>query len=222
MTGTPAEIVRRRRSVRSALAGLIGLTTLMLIGCAGQPVEEQQPSPELPEITRPTASAADASSASNDVLQAEPTPVAEPVSVQAPDAGIDTTLIPVGLDQDGEMELPDPGTGAWYDLGPRPGEPGPAVVIGHVDSADGPDVFYGLSSLEAGDPVVVTDAGGERYEFTVESLEVVEKDALPYEHIWAESSEPLLRLITCGGEYEPDNGGYQHNVVVYAESAEDA
>ncbi len=124
--------------------------------------------------------------------------------------------MPVGLQPDGAMELPDPGTGAWYDLGPRPGEPGPAVLIGHVDSVAGPDVFFGLSTLGDGDVVHIDDATGVRRAFVVTGVETVRKDDLPYERIWAEVEEPVLRLITCGGSYERDNGGYQENVVVYA------
>jgi sortase (surface protein transpeptidase) len=143
--------------------------------------------------------------------------VADPVSVQVPEAGIDTSLVPVGLQSDGAMELPDPGTGAWYELGPRPGEDGPAVLIGHVDSVDGPDVFFGLSAVETGDVVHVGDVEGVRRTFVVTGVETVRKDTLPYERIWAETDEPVLRLITCGGLYDRANGGYQHNVVVYAE-----
>ncbi len=107
------------------------------------------------------------------------TPAAVPARVTAPDAGIDTTLVPVGLDENAAMELPEPGNGAWYELGPRPGEPGPAAFVGHVDSVHGPDVFHRLSSLDHGDVVVVEDARGDRHEFTVELVEVVEEDALP-------------------------------------------
>jgi hypothetical protein len=211
----------RRRSIRPALAGLAAIVTLVLMGCAGGTADETVP---VPAITRPTSSSTTNGqtpdspevTASGPEDEPAPDPIADPIAVQAPDVGIDTGLIPVGLDDDGAMDLPDPGTGAWYELGPRPGEPGPAVLIGHVDSDTGPDVFYGLSSLAKGDTIVVDDAGDGRHMFIVESIEVVEKDTLPYERIWADSSDPLLRLITCGGEYDPGNGGYQHNVVVYA------
>lgn len=214
MNRTPVVPPRERRPVRPALAGLATVTMLLLMGCTGGSGDDT--STDVAPITRPTSTSATASETP------EVETVADPVSVHAPDANIDTTLIPVGLDEDGAMELPDPGTGAWYELGPRPGEPGPAVVIGHVDSDAGPDVFYGLSSLDEGDVVTVADAKDEQYEFEVESIEVVEKDALPYERIWTDSSEPLLRLITCGGNYDAANGGYQHNVVAYATFAEDS
>lgn len=212
MTSRTVRTARERRPVRPALPGLVALSAVALLGCAATDGETL---PQAPGAV-PTASAPPASAPT--ALPAEPSraPVADPVRVSAPDAGIDTTLVPVGLDEDAAMELPEPGSGAWYELGPRPGEPGPAVLVGHVDSVHGPDVFYRLSSLEDGDVVVVEDARGDRHEFTVEVVEVVEKDALPYERIWAETAEPLLRLITCGGDYDRAAGGYQHNVVVYA------
>ncbi len=144
---------------------------------------------------------------------------ADPVMVEAPAVDIKTTIVPVGLQADGAMELPDPGSGAWYELGPRPGEPGPAVLVGHVDSVDGPDVFYGLSSLVAGDAVHVDDADGARHTFVVVDVELAGKDTLPYGRIWADVDEPVLRLITCGGPYVRAAGGYQQNVIVYAEAA---
>jgi hypothetical protein len=206
------------RPASGALTALTVLTVVLLAGC-GSPQDDHPL--DVPAVGRPTTESV-AVEESLDVPAADETwsGIAEPVAVQAPDAGIDTSLVPVGLQPDGAMELPDPGTGAWYHLGPRPGEPGPAVILGHVDSVNGPDVFYGLSLLEAGDVVYVDDASNVRRAFVVEDVEVVRKDALPYQRIWPDSDEPLLRLITCGGEYDRASGGYQHNVVVYASMAQ--
>lgn len=199
------------------LAALTALTVVSLTGC-GSPQDDR--SLDLSAVGRPTSTPSDLADPRDlPVADHGSSDAGEPVTVHAPDAAIDATLVPVGLQPDGAMELPTTGTAAWYDLGPRPGDPGPAVILGHVDSVDGPDVFYGLSSLEPGNVVYVDDATEVRRAFVVEDVEVVPKDTLPYERIWPDSDEPLLRLITCGGEYDLAHGGYQHNVVVYASMA---
>jgi LPXTG-site transpeptidase (sortase) family protein len=132
--------------------------------------------------------------------------------------GVDSPLVSVGLLPDGQMQTPDFGLAGWYDLGPRPGDPGPAVLAAHVDSKDGPDVFYRLRELTAGDEVTVhTDTGATT--FVVESSEQVNKDALPTGRIWNDTDEPVLRLITCGGEFDRSISSYHDNIIVYASLA---
>jgi hypothetical protein len=194
------------------LLPLLALIGILMVACGSQP--DGSSAPEVASVERPVV---EQSTTEPPATTAAST--AEPIAVHAPAANIDTSLIPVGLQDDGAMELPDPGTGAWYDLGPRPGEPGAAVLVGHVDSVDGPDVFFGLGTLTAGDVVYVDDDAGARHTFTVTEVELVNKEALPYERIWTDTDEPVLRLITCGGHYDRAAGGYQDNVVVYAEAA---
>lgn len=146
---------------------------------------------------------------------ASPAPIGTPTRVQIPAIDVDAVLVPVGLQADGAMQTPDFGLGAWYELGPRPGEPGPAVVLAHVDSVAGPDVFYRLRELEPDDRVTVHhDLGAVT--FVVDSLEQVNKDALPVERIWNDTTEPVLRLVTCGGAFDHSTGHYLDNIIVYA------
>ena len=144
---------------------------------------------------------------------------AEPVRIEIPAIGVDDEVVPVGLLEDGAMEVPDFGLAGWYELGPKPGAPGPAVVAAHVDSREGPDVFYGLHELEPGDEIHLHDADGNTETFTVTDREQAPKDELPTDRIWhdAPDDQPTLRLITCGGTFDHAERSYQDNIIVYAD-----
>ncbi len=141
--------------------------------------------------------------------------VRDPVRIVIPVIGVDAAVVPVGLLEDGEMETPDYGLAAWYSLGPAPGEPGPAVMLAHVDSTKGPDVFYDLKRLEPDDEILIYGADGDFATFVVDSVEQQLKAELPKERIWYYSPEPLIRLITCGGKYDRGIRHYLSNVIVY-------
>jgi sortase (surface protein transpeptidase) len=146
-----------------------------------------------------------------------PAPLGAPTRVTIPAIGVDASLVPVGLKPDGSMQTPDFGLAAWYDLGPKPGEPGPAVVLAHVDSkANGPDVFYRLRELKPGDQVTVTYAESTKT-FAVTAREEAAKTRLPTARIWNGATKPVLRLITCGGAFDRKAGSYLDNIIVYAD-----
>jgi sortase (surface protein transpeptidase) len=145
------------------------------------------------------------------------TPVgATPVGISIPAIGVDAPVVAVGLRPDGAMEVPGVRLAGWYRLGPRPGDPGPAVIVGHVDSRRGPAVFYRLRRLRPGARIVVRRAGGAASVFTVETVERQPKAALPVGRIWTRTGQPVLRLITCGGSFDRASGHYRDNVIVYA------
>jgi sortase (surface protein transpeptidase) len=150
---------------------------------------------------------------------APPSPAAEPVGIAIPSIGVDADVTAVGLNGDGTMETPDFGSAGWYAEGPRPGDPGPAVVVAHVDSRSGPDVFYRLRELQPGDQVMVEQADGTTAAFLVERSEQVDKDELPADRIWNRTSDRALRLITCGGEFDRSVRHYTDNLIVYATAA---
>jgi hypothetical protein len=143
-------------------------------------------------------------------------PAPEPATVLVPAIGVEAELVPLGLQPDGAMELPDFGTAGWYELGPMPGEDGPAVIAAHLDDQQGPDVFYELEQLVPGDEVTVTRADGSTVSFVVEDMEFTLKEALPVERIWGPTDGPTLRLITCGGTFDRRTGHYRSNLIVYA------
>jgi sortase (surface protein transpeptidase) len=148
---------------------------------------------------------------------AAPSQLGAPTWVTIPAIGVDSRLVGVGLKPDGAMQTPDFGTAAWYDLGPKPGAPGPAVVLAHVDSkANGPDVFYRLRELKPGDQVTV-HYPDRTITFAVTAKEQTAKTQLPAAKIWNDAKTPVLRLITCGGAFDRKAGSYLDNIIVYAD-----
>jgi hypothetical protein len=143
--------------------------------------------------------------------------VALPVRLQIPAIDVSTPLVKLGRLPDGSLEVPKAwGTAGWYDQGPRPGQPGPAVILGHVDSKSGPAVFYQLRALRPGDSVRVGLADGRTLTFRVQRLQRYPKDEFPTEAVYFPTLNRELRLITCGGEFDYARGSYLDNVVVYA------
>lgn len=147
-----------------------------------------------------------------------PAEVAIPTAIEIPAIEVDARIVSVGLEADGSMETPDFGLAGWYAPGPRPGEPGPAVIAAHVDSRSGPDVFFRLAQLRPSDVVVVRDRGGTSRSFAVAGSEQSPKDRLPVDRIWGDTRGPALRLITCGGSFDRTTGRYLDNVIVYADA----
>jgi sortase (surface protein transpeptidase) len=139
-----------------------------------------------------------------------------PVSIAIPAVGIDARVVPVGLRADRTMEVPELDLAGWYEPGPRPGDAGPAVIVGHVDSRHGPAVFFRLGELRPGDRITIGQQGGAARSFLVERVERSPKEALPVGRIWDRTRQPVLRLITCGGSFDRSTGHYRDNVIVYA------
>jgi Sortase domain len=143
-----------------------------------------------------------------------------PVRVDIPRIDIHADVVKVGVTARGSLEVPPLDRArsvGWYRLGPTPGEPGAAVVLGHVDAeAVGPAVFYRLGELEPGDRLSVTRADGSHAIFTVTGGASYPKDELPYERIFAALDYPVLRLVTCGAPFDDRKRTWENNLVVYA------
>ncbi|MET9558384.1 class F sortase [Streptomyces sp. NPDC006645] len=145
------------------------------------------------------------------------TPASPPTRIRIPAIGLDQRLLGLRVQQDGRLGVPkDPARVGWWSDGPRPGDPGAVVIVGHVDSATGPGAFHGLSSLRPGDKITLRRADGGDATYTVQALRQYEKDALPDSQVYATSGPSALRLITCGGTYDRGRGEYRDNLVVYA------
>jgi sortase (surface protein transpeptidase) len=147
-----------------------------------------------------------------------PTPA--PVRVEIPAIGVATRLQRLGRAGDGTIEVPHGpdkwDVAGWYKDGTRPGDPGSAVILGHVDSTSGPAVFYRLRELRRGDRVEVVRAGGSRVTFTVQRVEQYPKRRFPTAEVYYPTLEPMLRLVTCGGAFDRSTGHYIDNVIVFA------
>jgi len=146
-----------------------------------------------------------------------PAPVASPVALTIPLIGVKTNLITLGLAAGGALQVPSSTSIAgWYTGSPRPGAIGSAIIVGHIDSLTGPGVFYRLAELRAGDDVYVQRADGTTAEFRVTSVQTYLKDKFPTQTVYGPTPDAELRLITCGGAFDPATGHYLSNIVVYA------
>jgi hypothetical protein len=142
--------------------------------------------------------------------------VALPLAVRVPAIDVASPLELLGRAPDGAIEVPSWQRAGWYADGPRPGQDGPAVILGHVDSPRGPAVFARLAELAPGDEVIVERADGTSARFLVERLERHPKDSFPTEAVYGASLEPTLHLVTCGGAFDRSTGHYRDNVIAFA------
>ncbi|MET7620631.1 class F sortase [Streptomyces sp. NPDC005408] len=141
-----------------------------------------------------------------------------PVGLRIPAIGVEAPMMKLGLDADGALEVPPvdrPNLAGWYADGAAPGEPGTAIVAGHVDTPTGRAVFYPLGAVTKGNTVEITRRDGRTAMFAVYAVEVYSKSEFPSRKVYGSSADPQLRIITCGGGYSKDTG-YLGNVVVYA------
>jgi sortase (surface protein transpeptidase) len=140
-----------------------------------------------------------------------------PVRLEIPAIGVSPPLVRLGLNSDGTMQVPgDFQVAGWFTGGPQPGQLGPAVIAGHVDSRTGPAVFYRLRDLRPGDQIRVVRADRLVVHFRVESLASYPKRSLPDEAVYGATTAPALRLITCAGTFDRARHSYRDNLVVSA------
>ena len=154
--------------------------------------------------------------------EADPAPRGpEPAGVRIPSLGVESDLLHTGVRPDGTAEVPEEfDIASWYDEGGRTGENRPTVLLGHVDSADGPGVFAHIDELGDGDPIEVTDAEGEVHAYGVVDVQVYPYDGFPTFDVFGSTGTDTLRLVTCTGAFDPDEGSYEDNLVVFAENTE--
>jgi hypothetical protein len=188
---------------------------------AGAPVQQALGTPSSPSV-------AAAEPGDLPVVAARPatpaTPATEaeltvPVHLAVPARRVDAVIDAVGVQPDGQMILPgDVDRVGWYRFGPAPGADGSAVIAGHVDDREqGLGALAPLREAEVGDEVVVTDSAGTPTRWRVLSRELIQKQVLPLDRLFAREGPPRLTLITCGGPFLPEFGSYRDNVVVVTE-----
>jgi len=209
----------RRRPPRPALVAAAALA--LALAAAGCGARASQPAPAPPASTAAgTAPAAQAAGAAEPTLPIHSyarVPPSPPTRLSIPGIGVSAPLIELGLRPDGSMQVPsgrDFDKPGWFTEGPEPGQLGPAVIAGHVDSRRGPSVFYRLRELRAGDQVLVERADGRTLRFEVESSRQYPKAALPTDDVFGPVPWPALRLITCGGAFDRAARSYTDNIVV--------
>jgi sortase (surface protein transpeptidase) len=188
-----------------AVAGTAGLLVSRASGASAGPAPSRATTVEqqilTPRLTRGSEVASDA----------------VPTELIIPVIGVRTRLIRLSLRPSGALQVPDTTTVAgWFDDGPAPGQPGPAVIAAHVDSYKGPGVFFDLSQLRPGDRIYVRRADGTMVIFSVAQVHMYLKTAFPTAAVYGPAPGAQLRLITCGGTFDYQDRSYLSNVVVYA------
>lgn len=148
-------------------------------------------------------------------------PSSEPAAIDIPTIGVHSEMQQVGLTAEHTLEVPAPGPhydqAAWYKHSATPGAMGPAIIVGHVDSAaNGPSVFFDLGNLHPGDEILVTRRDGKVAIFEVDAVRQYSKNDFPTDLVYGDTAHAALRLITCGGTFDRTQRSYRDNVVVFA------
>jgi len=208
---SPVRVIRRPRSAVAAVAGLlvigVGVAGLYSAGNTGRPAT---PLGRAPLAASPRGHWAVAPQATARV-------VPRPIGLVIPAIGVRTKLIRLGRTASGSLQVPaNVAVAGWYIGSPRPGGTGSAVIAGHIDSVSGPGVFFRLRELRPGDLVYVERRHGPLAVFRVTAVHTFRKSKFPTAAVYGPVPSAQLRLITCGGTFDPATGHYLSNVVVFA------
>ncbi|GIH09907.1 hypothetical protein Rhe02_79740 [Rhizocola hellebori] len=142
-----------------------------------------------------------------------------PTRLRIPAIGVDAPLGPLHMDESGELQAPaDYALPGWYEEGATPGDTGPAVIAGHLDSQKGQAIFYRLHELRP-DDLILVQRGGKWLTFEVVSTGKFAKNKFPTAEVYGPTPDAQLRVITCGGSFDPVRRSYRDNVVVFAVAA---
>jgi sortase (surface protein transpeptidase) len=199
---------------RGRLAVGAAALALLLAGCAGTAAGRSGPAGGSPAPDRPAAGA-DAVRDFRSERSYQATPA--PVRISIPRIDVTSSLDRLGRAADGTVQVPTKWEVAgWYALGPRPGEAGSAVILGHVDSKSGPAVFFRLRELRSGDVIEVARADRSTVRFVVQRTAQYSKRRFPTDEVYYPTLQPELRLVTCGGSFDDTTGHYRSNIIVFA------
>lgn len=202
-------------ALSGALAGL-GATALV-VAATMWPSAATEPLLTQPIVVEPARTALPLAVPATIATQPNPN-AGVPIRVRIPAIDVDADIIDLGLNPDHTLEVPqDYAQTGWFTGRSIPGEPGPSVIAGHVDSATGPAVFFRLHDLEEGDFVLIDRTDDLTALYRVNSGVQTEKTAFPTDQVYGPTAEPTLRLITCGGTFDHDAGSYEGNFIVFAE-----
>lgn len=176
----------------------------LVAGCAAGPTGQAPPASSLPAPEQPSATSAQG--------QAD-------YELNIAQLGARSSLVPLGLNPDRSLATPpveQPEQASIYTGGPMPGEPGPAVILGHVNGGGRPGIFAELNQLRAGQTVEVNRSDGPTLRFEVYRVQQVAKKDFPTREVYSDTPGPEVRLITCGGALNRAASSYEDNVIVYA------
>ena len=204
-------LIRRPWAVAAALAGLLVLCgAIGGLAWAGHTGRAATPLGKTPFVPIPPGHWAAAPPA-----KAKKVPA--PTGLTIPAIGVDTTLIRLGLTANGDLQVPaSTAVAGWYTGSPRPGATGAAVIAGHIDSYQGPGVFFRLRELRTGNLIYVRRGHHKMAVFRVTEVRMFLKSKFPSADVYGAVPDAQLRLITCGGTFDPQTGHYLSNVIVFA------
>jgi len=220
----------RRRSIIAAAAtvaaALLGTTALFLglRTSAGPPQPPANPAQSLvaaaaaPTTAPSRTPTASRSAPANGVDLGPILKPSAPVAIDIPSISVSTrNIVDLALTADGHLDVPkDFSSVGFYTKGPSPGQLGPTILSGHVDNHNGPAIFYRLGALRPGAQVNITRKDGSTATFTIDRIQRFPKDHFPTAQVYGATNRAELRLITCGGSFDPKTGHYLDNIVAFA------
>jgi hypothetical protein len=208
---SPARVIRRPWAAAGAAAGVL----VICLGAAGLAWASHTGRSATPLGRPPKTSIPRGLSAAVPPAQAEVVP--RPTGLVIPVIGVRTKLIRLGLTASGALQVPlRTSVAGWYTGSPRPGGTGSAVIAGHIDSVSGPGVFFRLRELRPGDLIYIQRGSAKMAVFKVTAVRRFLKSRFPTAAVYGAVPNAQLRLITCGGTFDPATGHYLSNVVVFA------
>jgi sortase (surface protein transpeptidase) len=160
--------------------------------------------------------------------RAKPTPAtfapglkfSPPTELTIPTLGVDSELVRLDRNADGTVQVPESfHVAGWYQHSVSPGQIGPSVFLGHVDSKSGPGIFYGLGRLKPGDTVEVKRSDGRAVTYVITGVRQYPKTGFPTTDVYGNTPTPTIRLITCGGAFDSATGHYVSNIVAFGQLA---
>lgn len=205
-------------------AGAVSLAgvSLILMGVTGIIGGGGEEPPEQPPMTQRAAPTLNLPKNLRLAHVSAPMAAAQPYAVYIPSIGVAAPLMELGLDTNGAIQNPPfspSNLAGWYRYGPVPGQRGAAVITGHLDTKSGPAVFEYLHNVKRGAQIQVLRADRSVAVFVVDKVEHTAKTAFPTRKVYGKLSYPGLRVITCGGSFDPAAHSYRENTIVYAHLA---
>ena len=146
-------------------------------------------------------------------------PQSRPVAIQIPAIGVRSSLLLLGLNADGTVQVPSGNSydrAGWYRYSPTPGSIGPAVILGHVSGNEGASVFFKLGKLRPGDRVTISRRDGSVAVFQITRVRRYPKKHFPTDLVYGNTNHAALRLITCGGVFNSSTGHFVDNIIAFA------
>jgi hypothetical protein len=234
-SGPPRPVDPRRRPHRSLPVRAARVTLLLLVVAALQgivgacssddggddaAVRTTTTAATSSDMDESTTTTAPASTVGTTPATIGPAPVVvQPTRLQLPSIEVDAEVQPVGVEPDGDMEVPSAEDAGWYRFGPAPGAAGSSVIAAHVDYNGKQGAFFRLREVEVGDPVEVSLSDGSTATWVVTRVDQLPKDDLRSSPVFDRAGTPRISLITCGGDFDESVRSYRDNVVVTAEPA---